>query len=132
MSETPRDLYRALAELAYTIALSDGTLQESERQAFLASIQKKLGEDYWIAESRFEILEESVQPSLDSAYNYTLLTLRRNWRQFSEELRDRFLEVMDEVSQAYQGKSPEEEEILSRFKNDLLVLEQELGPPGGA
>ena len=120
--DAKENLYRALAGLAYAIAMCDGSLQASEKAAFLKTISEDLGEDYWIAESRFELLENETTPSIESAYNNTLFVIRRNKMAFDEAIKKRYMRVIKDVAEAYAGTEDAEEFIIERFKMDLREM----------
>lgn len=115
-------LYRALATLSYAIAKCDGVLHHVERETFKQTIAEELGDDYWIAESRFELLENETTPSIDTAYNQVMFTIKQNKEIFTPELKSKFIAVIGRIADAYKGTSEVEDFIIRRFKSDLREL----------
>ena len=72
-----REIYRAIAEMAYVIAKADKGLSADERMAFNNIVEEELQLNSWIAQSRFELLDEVTQPSIDQAYNEALHDLKK-------------------------------------------------------
>jgi hypothetical protein len=64
-----REIYRGIAEMAYVIAKADKGLSAEERIAFNKIIEEELDFESWAAQSRFELLDEITQPSIEKAYN---------------------------------------------------------------
>src|SRR5690242_9513251 len=59
-----REIYRSIAELAYVIAMADKGLSAEERFAFTKIAEEELDFESWAAQSRFELLDEVIQPSI--------------------------------------------------------------------
>lgn len=116
------ELYRAIAVLAYAMAMVDGELQETEKKAFLNIINKELGEDAWVASSRFELLEENLTPTIEHAYNYALFAINKYKHLVDNKLKDQFINVVEKVAKAHEGTSQAEEFVIERFKRDLNAI----------
>lgn len=117
-----RDLYRAVATLAYIIACADGVLQDEERNAFAKIVSDELDEqEQWSALSRFEILEEGL-PSIEQAYKSALFEISQSKNIFTQEMRSKFIHVLERVADAYKGTDSHEDLILERFKKDTERL----------
>jgi uncharacterized tellurite resistance protein B-like protein len=119
MNIEKREIYRAIAEMAYVIAKADKGLSPAERQAFYKIAQEDLDYESWAAQSRFELLDEVLQPSIEKAYNYALHDLRKYKDSFTDELRKKAVDVMRKVADACSGLSANEAFIIDRFKKDL-------------
>jgi tellurite resistance protein len=117
-----RELYRGIAEMAYVIARADKGLSAEERIAFYKIIKQELSFDSWSAESRFELLDEVTQPSIEKAYNEAIHDFRKYKTHLSGELKEKALRVMQKVAEACSGFSEKEAIILDRFKADLKNL----------
>src|SRR5690606_515265 len=77
MNIPTREIYRSIAEVAYVIAKADKGLSSTERIAFNTIIQEELEYDSWVAQSRFELLDEVTNPSLEEAYRDAMIDLKR-------------------------------------------------------
>ncbi|MDN4164125.1 hypothetical protein QWY31_01365 [Cytophagales bacterium LB-30] len=114
-----RDLYRAIATLAYSLAITDGHLQDEERKAFIQIIIDELGEQNgWAAASRFEILDEKRKPTVEQAYKEALYEISQNKSAFTPAMRNSFVRILQNVSKAFKGSSSQEESIITRFVRD--------------
>lgn len=117
-----REIYRAIAEMAYVIAKADKGLSAEERMAFYKIIEEDLDYESWAAQSRFELLDEIIQPSIEKAYNDAIHELRKYREHFTDELRDKALLVLQKIAASFNGLSQNEAFIIDRFKKDLKGL----------
>jgi uncharacterized tellurite resistance protein B-like protein len=117
-----RELYRGIAEMAYVIARADRGLSAEERIAFYKIIKEELAFDSWAAESRFEILDEVIQPSIEKAYNEAIHDFRKYKAHLTEELKQKSVRVLQKVAEACSGFSEQEALIIDRFKKDIRNL----------
>jgi uncharacterized tellurite resistance protein B-like protein len=117
-----REIYRAIAEMAYVIAKADKGLSATERAAFYQIVEEELDYESWAAQSRFELLDEVLQPSIEKAYNYAIHDLKKHKEHFTPALRQQALTVMQKVATACNGLSANEAFIIDRFKRDLNDL----------
>jgi len=114
-----REIYRAIAEMAYVIAKADKGLSAVERMAFYKIAEEELDYESWAAQSRFELLDEVMQPSIEKAYNDAIHDLRKHKKYFTDELKDKAVVVMQKIAASCNGFSSYEAFIIDRFKNDL-------------
>jgi uncharacterized tellurite resistance protein B-like protein len=117
-----REILRAIAEMAYVIAKADKGLSAEERIAFNSIIQEELDYDSWVAQSRFELLDEITQPTIDKAYNEAINDFRKYKNYLTPELREKALRVFTKVAEACSGLSSNEQFIIDRFKHDLKEM----------
>jgi tellurite resistance protein len=117
-----REIYRAIAEMAYVIAKSDRGLSPTERMAFTDIIREELDYDSWVAESRFELLDEVINPSLEEAYNQAMAQFKRYKNALTPELKEKAKRVVHRVAEACCGFSAREGLIFGRFEQDLNDL----------
>ncbi|UII30517.1 hypothetical protein LVD17_19685 [Fulvivirga ulvae] len=116
-----REIYRAIGELAYVIAKAGDSLRLEEKKAFMAIVEEELRFDAWAAESRFEILDEKVHPSLEHAYNEALHEFRLHKDQLTPELKEKTIKVVKKVAEACK-KSEVKDFIFDRLEHDLKAL----------
>lgn len=114
-----REIYRAIAEMAYVIAKADKGLSAEERMAFNQIVEEELQLNSWIAQSRFELLDEVTQPTIDVAYNEALHDLKKYRDHLTEDLKQRAIRVMMRVAESCSGYSEKERLIIDRLKSDL-------------
>ena len=86
-----REIYRAIAELAYVVAKADKGLSAEERIAFYKIAAEDLDYESWAAQSRFELLDDVIHPSIEKAYNDAIHELRKYKDHFTDELKDKAL-----------------------------------------
>jgi uncharacterized tellurite resistance protein B-like protein len=117
-----REIYRAIAEMAYVIAKADKGLSAEERMTFNQIVEEELDFNSWVAQSRFELLDEVTQPSIDIAYNEALHDLKKYRDHLTPELKATAIRVMQKVAESCSGYSEKEKLIIDRFKSDLKSL----------
>lgn len=117
-----REIYRAIAEMAYVIAKADKGLSAEERMTFHKIVEEELDFNSWVAQSRFELLDEVTQPSIDIAYNEALHDLKKYREHLTDELKQKAIRVLQKVAEACSGYSEKERLIIDRFKSDLKTI----------
>ncbi len=117
-----KEIYRGIAEMAYVIAKADRGLSAEERIAFRTIIEEELDYDAWAAQSRFELLDEITEPSIEKVYNEAIHDFRKYKAFFTDELKQRALRVFMRVAEACSGFSEKEAFIIDRFRKDLRNL----------
>jgi len=117
-----REIYRAIAELAYVVAKADKGLSAEERMAFYKIAAEDLDYDSWAAQSRFELLDDVTHPSIEKAYNDAIHELKKYKDYLTDELKATALLVMQKVAASCDGFSANEAFIIDRFKKDLQQL----------
>ena len=115
-------LIQALAELAYSISLADGELQSEEKEAFLELMEKEFHADSWWAVNRFKLLESQERKNIEQCYQFAIFAIKTNRRDFTEEMRDKFLRVIVEIANSSNGLDDDELKIINRFKKDLINI----------
>jgi uncharacterized tellurite resistance protein B-like protein len=115
-------LVQALAELAYSIALADGELEEKEKKAFNQIIESELGRSSWSAKNRFAILEERIAPNIEQSYKFAMFAIKTNKKDFSPQLKQKFINVIEKIAESVEGLRSEEKEIIERFKKDIELI----------
>jgi uncharacterized tellurite resistance protein B-like protein len=117
-----RELFRAIAEMAYVIAKADHGLSAEERIAFKKIVEEELEFESWAAQSRFELLDEVIEPTVEKAYNEAIHDFRKYKNHLSEDLKRKAIIVMQKVAESCSGFSEKEAQILNRFKQDIRDL----------
>jgi hypothetical protein len=116
------ELYRCIAELAYVMAKVDRGLSSEERRAFYDVINEELEFGAWAAQSRFELLDEIIEPSLDKAYNEAIHDFRKYKTHLTPEIKDKTFRVLQKVAEACNGVNEKETFIMDRIRKDLKEL----------
>jgi hypothetical protein len=116
------EIYRGIAELAYVMAKVDRGLSSEERIAFYKVINEELQYDAWAAQSRFELLDEIIDPNIDKAYNEAMHDFRKYKKHVTPEIKEKALRVIQKVADACNGFNEKEAFIMDRIKKDLREL----------
>ncbi|MEQ8927902.1 MAG: hypothetical protein RLO81_18950 [Fulvivirga sp.] len=115
------EIYRAIGELAYVIAKAGDGTQLEEKKAFFEIIEAELKFNAWSAESRFEILDEKVHPTLEHAYNDAMHEFKIHKSVLTPQLKETTLKVIKKVAAAYHP-SEVKDFIIDRLEKDLKTL----------
>ena len=115
-------LVRALADLAYSIALADGKLEEQEKNAFNEIIESELGKSAGSAKNRFAILDERVSPNIEQTYKSVMFAIKTNKKDFSPDLEQRFIHVIERIAKSVDGLRKDERDLIDRFKTDIRLI----------
>ena len=116
------EIFRAIGELAYVVAKADRGLSAEEKRAFYEIAQDELEFDSWAAQSRFDLLDETIQPSIDKAYNEAIHEFKKYKGHLDEELKAKSLRVLQRVAACCEGLTANEAFVLDRFRKDLSLL----------
>lgn len=117
-----REIFRAIAKMAYAIAKADRGLSSEERRAFNEIVKKELDYESWAAQSRFELLDEVTQPTIEKAYSEAMHEFRKYKNHVTEDIKEKAIIVMKKVAEACSGFSEQEALLLDRFKKDIQQL----------
>ena len=115
-------LVQALAELSYSIALADGTLEKKEKEAFEKIIDSELGKSSSSAKNRFAILEERVSPNVEHSYKYAMFAIKTSKSHFTDELKQKFVIVIKRVADCVDGARQKEKVLVDRFIRDIEFI----------
>lgn len=117
-----REIYRAIAEIAYVISKAERGLSAEERIAFFKIVEKELDYESWAAQSRFELLDEITHPTMEHAYNEAMYELKLHKERLTPELKEKAFSVLKQTAEAFGGLGEKEAFILDRFKRDIKYL----------
>jgi len=117
------NLYRAIAELSYIIAKADHKFMKEEVEIFKKTVKEELGQAGWLAESRFDIINDAIHPHIDQAYNHVMFTIKQNRHALSNEMVQKFINVITKVAEVADIVE-EEQRIIDKFKEDIAKIYQ--------
>ncbi len=116
------NLYRAIGELAYFIARSDGVLRPIERLVFREAVKEDLGLYDWLAQDKFDALDnQGVQSTLEETYKRVMFIIRKNKNALTLKIIERFVKVLEKVG-GVSGITQIEIDLIEQFKNDALEI----------
>jgi len=117
-----QEILRGIAEMAYVIAKADRGLSAEERIAFNKIIVEELDYESWAAQSRFELLDEVIEPTIDKAYNEAMHDFRKYKSHLTDDLKSKIIRVVKKVAEACSGLSDKEAALIERIEKDLSQL----------
>jgi uncharacterized tellurite resistance protein B-like protein len=121
------NLYYAAGELAYVIARADGLVQPEEREKFtklaLSELTQGDSGSVDVPQIIFQLLERKKHYDAETTYNWAMETIRNFSHYLSPQLKEKFVHILEKVAEAFPPVTPEETEILRRFKADIAPLE---------
>lgn len=113
MKPSKEQLYDAMGELIYALAMADGIIQSEE----LSELEKLLLSHPWSASIKWSFdYEQQKNNPLDFAYNKALQTCKDYGP--SEEYAF-LMEVLKNIAEASNGVVKEEAQLINRFKEEL-------------
>jgi len=115
------EIYRAIGELAYVIAKADDGLHIEEKRKFLEIIEEELKYDAWAAESRFELLDEKIHPTLEHAYNEAIHEFKIHKDVLTPALKEITIRVVKAVASSYHSTEVKDF-IIDRLEKDLKSI----------
>lgn len=120
-----QNLFYALGEFAYAIALADGKIQQQEKQALrniLIEEFKDNGKEYDFTEIVFEVLRKDEIGNIETTYNLALKELKLNSHYLSPEMKEKFVRILQKVADAFPPATLKEVAIIEKFKRDISAL----------
>lgn len=124
---TPKqNLYLAIGELAYAIALADGSIQREERTKFLELATNELktyDKDIDISGIIFQVLEKDNYPNAETSYQSALKQIKLYSHYLSPSMKETFVKLLTKVAEAFPPATAAELEMLENFKRDIAPLQ---------
>jgi hypothetical protein len=119
-----QNLYYAIGELAYAVAIADGLVQKEERARFHKMMTEELkngNQGFDISEIIFQIMDKN-KATLPDTYHWALKTVQQNSHYLSPKIKSSFIKVMERVAAAYPPVTIEELSLIESFKKDIEPL----------
>lgn len=122
---TPTEnLYYAIGEIAYAVALSDGRIQKDEVNKLHGILSTELSfsmEEQSIADIIFHVLNKD-HTKAEAAYESGMNQIRLNSQYLSPELKLSFLRIAEKLAQAFPPRLKVENKMIERFRSDLTLI----------
>lgn len=127
-------LYGEWGKLLYAVANSDGSIRESEKEAFKQFIDSELADiqekdefgmpvpSYMYA--AFDYLEDEIVDSRDALESFFLF-IDRHRGTLTDELIDKLIKSAEKLSAAYHGINHSEQHLLKELKDKLTRFRQQ-------
>ena len=117
-------LYYGLGMIAFAVAKADGEIQASERKELhelIAEWTERYNIDFDITEIVFSIMSKT-KPSLDEGFNQGMKYISLGSNHLNEQMKEHFIYLIQDIAHSFPPVTMEEENIISRFKNELAKL----------
>jgi uncharacterized tellurite resistance protein B-like protein len=122
---TPTEnLYYALGEMAYAIAMADGRIQKDEEKKFHAILESELdvsSSSLSVADIIFHIMKKD-HANAETAYNNAITQMKLNSQYLSDEMKLGFLHVAEKVAAAFPPPLRSEKNMIARFRKDIAGI----------
>jgi uncharacterized tellurite resistance protein B-like protein len=118
------NLYYAIGQLAYAVAISDGQVQKPERKKFHDLVAAGLRCEHYgfdISSIIFQILDKEHE-NVEDTYKWAINQVKVNSHYLSPELKATAIKVMEKVAQAFPPVTREEGKLIKRFRKDIAPL----------
>jgi uncharacterized tellurite resistance protein B-like protein len=119
-----QNLYYAIGELAYAVAIADGEVQKEERLRFHRIVTEELKNEnagFSISEIIFQIMDKN-KATLPDTYHWAVKTVHQNSHYLSPKIKASFISVMEKVAAAYPPVTIDEQSVIECFKREIAPL----------
>ncbi len=126
--DSKQQLYSALGQVAYAIAMADGEAQREEKDQFhkiILEAGKKYDQDFDFADTMFQILDREHM-DVETAYEWAIHQFNLGSNRLTDDLKGKIIAILEEVARAYPPVVIQEMKILDRIKTDLDLIQDEL------
>jgi len=122
---TPTEnLYYALGEIAYAVAMADGRIQNDEIKKLHGILESELqvpADSFSVADIIFHIMDKD-HVDAETAYTNAMNQIRLNSQYLSPELKLSFLHVAEKVAQSFPPRLRSEKNMIARFRKDISAV----------
>ena len=121
--EGKQNLYYALGILAFAVAKADGVIQNEEEKKLFEIVKTETDHDmdFQYAEIIFQLLEKD-SVGMDHVYDWAMDELNKGRHSLTTDIKNKMIEVLYKIADAFDHITDEEEKIILRFKNDLKTM----------
>ena len=116
-----QNLYYALAELAYAIAKADGQIQFEEKKIIHDIVITELKRNNFYFEN-LELVVRFIQIDdmpIETIYTEALDVIKNNSFYLDKSLKEKFIDVIQQIAIAFPPVTESEKSIIDRFKRDI-------------
>lgn len=113
-----------MGQLAYAMAGIDGKVQNEERRKLYDIVVAELKGRHYnfnVSDIIFRVLDKDNMNAL-TAYDWAMNEFRMNSHYLDPELKHSFLRIAEVIAKSYPPVTPEEKELLERFRKDIAPL----------
>lgn len=118
-------LFYGLGQIVYAVSLADGKVQREEEQKLHDIVLRNLEAsqvqfDY--TDIIFKILKSDNLLNADQAYKEGMNNLKLGDHLLTKEMKEVFVNIVEEIAKAFPPKTVEEQEYVQRFMEDITVI----------
>jgi len=116
--------YYGLGMIAYSIALSDGKIQVSERNELRSIVRdwsRDIECDFDVSEIIFSVMNRTPVDS-EWGYEHGIKYIKQGSEFVDEKLKEKFLYLINDIAHAFPPVTTSERTVLERFEADLKNL----------
>ncbi|PBQ34596.1 hypothetical protein CNR22_23405 [Sphingobacteriaceae bacterium] len=134
METALKNLYYALGEACYAVAMADGEVQVEERIRLTEILKKEFSQsaakDIVETEIIFALLNKE-RTDAGTAMDWAINEIKTNSHYFSTDLKCHFISTMIKVADSSKSVGSEEKAMLMRFINEVIDIHEDklLSPP---
>lgn len=118
-------LFYGLGQVAYAVAMADGKIQKEEEKTLSDIVNSNLDKnniDFDYTDTIFKILESDNILSSESSYKDGMKNINLGGQHLTDDLRDVFVVIIEEIAEAFPPNTDEESAFISRFTEDLAIV----------
>ena len=126
--DAKQHLYYALGALAYAVAKADGKVQPEEQEKVQQIVSSGTNHeiDFTYTDIIFKLLQQD-KAGFKEVYNWAMHSFELGKYHFTAEMKAGFVDVIQQVADAYPPTSAEERKLIERFGDDLRSLDVKTG-----
>ena len=118
------NIYAAIGEAAYAVAMSDGKIQREEKEKFEQILNDEL--DGRITSSShasiiFQVMHKE-HTSTEDAYYAAMHTFKTNSHYLSQQMKDHFIRIINRVAESFPPATEVEKKLIAKFKTEIESL----------
>lgn len=115
------NIYYALGEMAYAVAMADGKVQTAEREKIHRIVLEQMKHhdlDFDLTEIIFHVLKKD-DTDVETSYKWAMSTFEEYRQYLTKDLVVDFIAVVEKVALAFNSYTKDEKKIVERFRKEL-------------
>ena len=118
--DSKQNLYYALGIFCYAVAKADGTIQYEEKEELHKIVNEEIDHniDFQYVDIIFQLLQKD-KPGFSDVHKWAMEALENGKYHLTEELKEKFIQVIMRVADSFPPKTDEEHELINIFINEI-------------